>query len=390
MLSKNHPIILFIDRFGFDVYQDILANIPRFNFTPDLIVNQDIVNKEQFVKLIGTFIQINKIIGSCMVVILSDDVIFVKDLKNPIQKSSPVLGFKTDLSDNKDHEDEVQSFLEDIPFEEVLAKVIKIGNINRIVAVNKDLVMGIADIFKDNGSTIETITPSFMYGRNANFAARLNLNNAKIVLEDIETLKLGNLLTDQEKIAPSLNLGSEIKSSSIDVKPNLDDGMKKPKNLRQYILIGVFVILLIILGIVYVNLGTSKITPQKPKLKNVSVNTVITPTITLAVQPVLTQTPIATPSTDFKSIKIKIVKNSQMEEKAVSLKDELLKMGFQDIVSEISEISIPEKSSIIFSQNIPADLRNNLVMEIKKILPDISILENQDSNFTINILLGKS
>ncbi|KKQ31985.1 MAG: hypothetical protein US48_C0039G0005 [Candidatus Levybacteria bacterium GW2011_GWA2_37_36] len=65
-------------------------------------------------------------------------------------------------------------------------------------------------------------------------------------------------------------------------------------------------------------------------------------------------------------------------------------MGFTDIISEVSEVSIPEKSSVVFSQNVPADLRNNVIAEIKKILPDISILENQDVDLSVSILIGKS
>ena len=44
MLSKSHPIILFIDRFGFSIYQDTLTTIPKFNFTQDLVSNLDVVN----------------------------------------------------------------------------------------------------------------------------------------------------------------------------------------------------------------------------------------------------------------------------------------------------------------------------------------------------------
>jgi hypothetical protein len=45
---------------------------------------------------------------------------------------------------------------------------------------------------------------------------------------------------------------------------------------------------------------------------------------------------------------------------------------------------------VIFSQNVPTDMRERIFEEIKKILPDISILENQDSNLTVTIIIGKS
>lgn len=369
MLSKNHPIILFIDRSGFSVYQDTLTNIPKFNFTPDLVNNLDVVNKEQFVSLIATFIQINKIVPSGLAVILSDSVIYIKDLTVSTQKPIP--------DQSPEHKDEIQNFLENVPFEEVLAKVIKAGSSDRITAVNRDLVMTIVSAFTSKGSTVEAVAPGFIYGQDTNFISGLTLDNVRIILENAETLKLGNLLTNQEEIIPSQSLKNESEVS-------LPNGAKKPQNFRQYMLVGVFVTLLVILAVVYLNLGVSQTPPVKKVKKTVSVISI--PTIT----PILVKAEITTTPLDVKNIRIKITQSSQAEEKAVSLGQELLKMGFVDITSEVSEISVPEKSSIIFSPNIPVDLRNNIIAEIRKILPDISVLENQDTNFTINILIGKS
>jgi len=392
MVFKSHPIVLFIDRLGFSVYQDTLINIPRFNFTPDLVVNLDLINKEQFTNLIATFIQVNKIAGSSLVVVLSDDVIFVKNLQNPVQEPTLPRDLKTNLNDTKDNKDEIQSFLEDIPFEEVLARVIKTGEVNRIVAANKDLVMTIISAFVNKGSAIETVVPGYTFGQNANFSTGLNLSNVAVILGNIDVLKSGNLLTDQEKIVPRQDLESGIKglSTNIDMKPNSTDDKKKPRNLRQYILIGVFIILLTILGVVYFNSRNVQPVPQSAKLENTSVGALSVPTIPPVTEPILTQTPIATVSSNLKNIKISVVQSSQIDERVTNLKNDLLKMGFNNILSQVSEASIPEKSSIVFSHDIPSDLRNSVIGEIKEILLDVSILEDQNSSFTIKITLGKS
>ena len=377
MLSKNHPIILFLDRSGFSIFQDTLPNIVKFTFTPDIVANLDVVSKEQFPTLIATFIQINKILPSSLAVILSDTVIYTKDLipqklsifSQTLQNAAPPLN-----AIDSEHKEEIQSFLENIPFEEVLAKVVKTNQLNRIVAVNKDLVMTITDVFINKGATIEAIIPSFMYGPNVNFAAGLAQNNIQIILEESEIFKTGNLLTNQQRITSPQSLEIE----KIEKE-------KKPQNLRQYILVGVFVALLVILAVVYFNLGASPTTPSK-KIKSSSANTVSTPTSI----PTSTQVLITTAPVDLKNVKVKIVQNSQIDSAADSLKNELIKIGFEDIVNEISEETVPEKSSVIFSQNIPADVRDSTILEIKKILPDVSILENQDSDLTITILVGKS
>ena len=356
MFSKNHPIILFIDRSGFSIFQDTLPNIVKFNFTADIVANLDVVNKEKFSNLIATFIQINKIISSSIAVVLSDTVIYIKDLANPLEAQK-----------------DTQDFLEDVPFEEILAKVIKTDNLNRIVAVNKDLVMTIINAFVNKGSNAEAVTPSFMYGENVNFTVGLTQDNIRIILENTETLRSGNLLTDQEKMIPPAGAKSDLANEE-----------KKPQNISLYLLVGVFVTLLVILAVVYFNLGASKSPPASPKVKNSSVNTVSTPTIIQASQITITTTPV-----DLKSVKIKIVQNSGSEAIGNNLKNELLKIGFEDIVSETSGDTPSEKSSVIFSQNVPADLKNEMIIGIKKIFPEISILENQDINLTVTILIGK-
>jgi hypothetical protein len=381
MLSRSHPIILFIDRFGFSVYQDTLTSIPKFNFTQDLVSNLDVVNKEKLAELIATFIQINKIVPSSLAVILSDDIIYIKDLAVPVQKPTPGQpGTKINLSEDKDHEEDVRNFLEDVPFEVVLAKVIKAVNINRIVAVNRDLIMGIVDTFIGKGSTLEAVVPGFMYVQGANYTSGLTLENVKIILGNTETLKLGNLLTDSEKATLSSAIGNQPESSPI-------VSAKKPRNLRQYILVGVFVLLLVALVVVYLTLGR---TPVPVVIKNRNIPAANIPAASAGAELANTQSPISTPSAALNRIKIEIIQTSQADEKAEELKSSLVSIGYVNIINEVSDVAIPEKSSIVFSQDIPSNLRNDIILEIKKIIPDISVLESQNSNSTINISIGKS
>jgi hypothetical protein len=381
MLSRSHPIILFIDRFGFNLYQDTLTNIPKFNFTQDIVANLDVVNKEQLSSLITTFIEINKMVPSSLAVILSDNVIYVRDLEAPVQKPIPGQPPKIDPNVDKEQEDKVQNFLENIPFEEVLAKVIKTANVDRVVAVNKDLVMTIINAFINKGSVVDAIVPGFMYGQSVNFSAGLTPSSVRVILGNTEILKLGNLLTDQEVI-PSRGLGGEL------ICPPEENVPKKPQNLRQYILIGVFVLLLVVLVVVYFVSMSPQAPSQNSKTNPANaVNTQVTPS---SVKPALSQAPVASTSADTESIKVKVVQNSQSNGRGTDLKNILLDMGFEDVTTEISKASVSEKSSIMFSEDIPEDLRNSVVTEVRKILPNASILENKDSDTTISIVIGKS
>lgn len=254
MFSKNHPIILFIDRNSFSLFQDTQSNISKFNFTPDIVANLDVVNKDQFLSLIATFIQINKIVPSSLIVVLSDKIIYVKDL---VGDSNPLAPLN---SVNSEYRGEIQNFLDNIPFEEILAKVIKTDKTGRIVAVNKDLVMTIADAFVNKGSVLDAVIPSFLYGSNVNFASGLTEDNIQAILNGSEIVRVGNLLTGQKEIISSFPLANA-KPKSLTL-PDLASREKKPQSLRQYILIGVFVTLLVILTVVYLNLGASQTPPS--------------------------------------------------------------------------------------------------------------------------------
>lgn len=391
MFAKNHPIILFVDRSGFSVFQDTLPNIPKFNFTPDVVANLDVISKEQLVNLISTFIQINKIVPSSLGLVLSDTVIYEKDLVNPpgtslhpasqtaVPSQPPSNPMVTQENADKEHKEEIQNFLENIPFEEVLAKDVKTDKIDRIVAVNKDLIMTIADVFEKSGSVIEAIIPSFMYGQNVNFTAGLTSDNIQAILGGSEIARIGNLLTDQQKMSSPQSLEGEQKEKE-----------KKPQNLRQFILIGIFVTLLVILVVVYLNMGVSPAPTPDKRIQSSTVNTGDVPTIPPVAGSALDQTPIATLSANINNIKIKIVQSSQSSAVSDSLKDQLLEIGFENVVSEITADTISEKSSVVFSQNISDDIRSIVIAEIKKVLPDVSVLENQNLDLAITILLGKS
>lgn len=351
MRSQNHPVILSIDRGGFSLYQDTLINIPRFNFTPDIVRDLDVINEGKLITLITTFIQINKIIPSNLGIILSDTVTYVKDLGESLVP-----------------QENIQNFLENIPFEEVIAKVIKIDRQARAVAVNKNLVMAIASVFTSKGCMLEAIIPSFLYGSAANFASGLTPGNIRVVLESSEIAKIGNLLTDQQKEVFPQNPEEKPKEIS-------NKNEEKPQHRRQYVLIGIFIVLLVILAVVYLS--------SKDSASSVNVS-VPSPTLT----------PTEVPPTPFSaisinSIRIKIIQSSQLVEKAANLKSELSNIGFQNITSEVSEISAAEKSSVIFPQNISADFKNKIVTEVRKSFPNAAVLENQSLDGIITILIGE-
>lgn len=386
MFSKNNPVVILIDRSGFYLFQSTLVNILKFAFTSDIVANMEVISKEQFFNLVSSFIDKSKIIQSIVIIILADAIIYEKDLSKVPQKAQPVgvngivPSSDQKISDlaNKEQElkTEIQNFLQNIPFEDILAKVIKTETTTRLVAVNKDLIFSTTEPFIKKGFLIEAIVPAFLYGQTVNFVNGLTLDIARLVLRKQELLKVANLLTDQQQI-----------NISKDSDENGKEKEKKHKNLRQLILIGVFVVLLIILGVLLIGLGGEKKPLNNDERKSsVNTNNNVTPV------PERSDLPIGSPSAimEIEDVKIIIVQNSQTSAVSQLLKLGLEENGFKNISSENSTDTVPSKSSVLFSKNIPTDLRQNVILEINKMFPNVLVLESENSDSMITILIGQN
>ncbi|MEK7517629.1 MAG: hypothetical protein AAB583_03700 [Patescibacteria group bacterium] len=373
MFSKNNPVVLLLDRSGFSLFQGTLVNILKFPFTPDTVANLEVVNKDQLFTLISSFIDKNRIYPSIIIVVLADAVVYEKDFSKVASSSNQ----KTlDFADKEQQQIEIQNFLQKVPFEEILAKVIKTEAMTRLVAANKDLIFSTTDPFAKKGFLVEAIVPAFLYGQNANFANGLTPDIARLVLKKQELLKVANLLIDQQETAISQG-------------PDENEKGKEPKrNLMPLILIAIFIVLLIVLGIMFVGLGGQEKSINNNEKKS-SENRVI-PSITPIPVKSDTSTGSSSATLNIENITITIIQNSQSIVIARLLKEALETMGFRNIISENSKGAIPVKSTVLFSKNIPTILRENAILEINEILPSALVLETENSESKITIILGQS
>jgi len=366
MALRSHPVIIFLDRNGFLLYQDFLPNVWQFPFSEDLVLHLEVVNNDQLVNFIWSFLQTNKIMASSLIIVLSDSVVFQKDLSLAQGGQAP---------EAEDQEKEIQRFLENVPFEHFMAKVV--GN-TRIVATNKELVEAIILPFKKLGCIVEAVVPSFLYSQTIDFSLGITRDAAKTILQNPDLLKMGNMLVDQKE--------TEIKQERIDNNQHEASLKEKPKNTRQIVLIAIFVFLLIILAIVYFTMGDSSGSPN-PTVNNTpqTFRQATPPTLV----PALTSETLSSPSANLKNTKITVIANSQTEVIGSALKRLLDKLGLQDVVLSVAQAPNPARSSILFSKSVDNEIRQKVTEEVKKILPDVSVQESQNmEDLTISITVG--
>lgn len=244
MASKS-SIVIFLDRTGFLLYQTGIPNIWQFSFEEGLVSDLEVVDKDGLINVIWSFIQSNKIVPGDIIVVLSDSVVFEKDLTS--QKSGQEGDNKTaqaDYSIKEMQEKEIQRFMENVPFEEVIAKVIG-GKV--IVATNKELLEAIIYPFKKLGCILEAVVPSFIYAQKTDFSQGLSQDIAQMVIRETNLLRFGNMLLGQQEAVQQPKEENDYKPAEYPIN--------KTKNPRQYVLLAVFIILLGVLAVVYFTLG---------------------------------------------------------------------------------------------------------------------------------------
>jgi len=371
MASRSHPIIIFLDRNGFLLYQDFLQSVWQFPFSEDLVRHLEVINRDQLVDIILSFVKTNKLVPTSVIIILSDSVVFQKDL-SPIQPGQ-------NPQEREAQEKEIQQFLENVPFEYFMAKIV--GE-TRIVATNRELLETIMLPFKKIGCFVESVVPSFVYDGKIDFSQGLTPDTAKAVLRNQDLLKMGNMLISQKEV--------EVKKEPTDMSPP-DSLKEKPKNTMKVVLIAVFVFLLIILAVVYFTMGNSNDTPSSSNTNSSQSPNVPVSALTPTIDVMPTKTIVASPSAILSDIKTTIVVNSQTEAVGNILKRRLEQLGLASVTLSVAAPTNPARSSILFSKSVDNETRRIVAEEIRKILIDVSVQESQSlEDLSISIVVGSA
>lgn len=187
---------------------------------PNLIRDLEVVNQEQLEAKILSFVNAGKVLPSGILIVLSSRLTFDKDFESPV--ISP-------------ENEEVQSFLSTVPFEDIYSRTYQVGKSSKVIAVNKSFCDAFITGFEKLKFTFYGVVPfqivqSFM----PEFAEKVDL---KLLFGKLDTLKQYRVFTPEKE----------------DAKEAENIRKKDTKSLRPMVLIGIFIFLVIILGIVIIS-----------------------------------------------------------------------------------------------------------------------------------------
>lgn len=219
---KKQPSIFYLDQNRGYFYDGSPHGLLEINFPPEAINHLEVINEERLSNVIKEFIEANKILPCDIILLLSIFVTFEKDFTDK----------NVSLEDA-----EVKEFLDYVPFEDVLGKIINIGQKQKLVAVNKKLIEDIKEAFNNQKfDTVSVVPVSALQETIPDLSTNLNL---QIVLDKADSIKQYSIMALEEPV--------KISSSKND--------NNSAKNKRLTILTGIFVFLfLILLFIFYINI----------------------------------------------------------------------------------------------------------------------------------------
>ncbi|OGH10289.1 MAG: hypothetical protein A2857_02485 [Candidatus Levybacteria bacterium RIFCSPHIGHO2_01_FULL_36_15] len=353
--------VIYLSKDKLDVYINNSQRILRLLFNNDIVKDLEVIDKEKFYVLIKAFIETNKIPPSEAVIILSRDLIFERDL--PTQETEGPQGWE-----------EIQKYLDTVPFETIGIKLLKQEKTTKVIATNRDFYRVIKEGFEKQGFTVNIIIPVLVLGTNNRLetTTSLDLETGKFILRKLDSIKMNSMPINENYTQEK----EENKNSPIENK----------RLLAMLIILGILIIILIFMYL-------TNISPQKSPKQRINIpsqtriSTTKAPAIPLNEEQISTGTPGGILKND---LNIKILNGSTSATLTEKVKLQLGKQGFNNIEIETNTSINTSKTLIVFSDKISKETKDQITNAVVTIFPNISVQENNNLKPDVIITIGKN
>lgn len=220
-LGTRQSAILFLDRDRFDLYVNGMDHVFSFPFSETTINSMDVVNTSILETQIRAFVEQNNIRLANIMIILSPNLIFEKDIE---------------VAEVEKRDIEMEKFQETVPFERLYTLSFPLLQGTRILAVNKALCDSIKNSFEKLGFLVDSIVPYVALGPDANNITALDPQTSQQIIKRWDSLGHNGFSIEKNIVTPASNPSEEHAP-----------GTAKNLNIRLYIMIGAFIFLLLIL-----------------------------------------------------------------------------------------------------------------------------------------------
>ncbi|HRN69997.1 MAG TPA: LytR C-terminal domain-containing protein [Candidatus Woesebacteria bacterium] len=343
--------IIYIDRANLYFYGGNVHAPLLFAFKPTTIRDIEVINAEEFESELNGFIKDNKIEPSDVMIVVAHQSSFEK------------------LIDPKTPADQVEiqkkQFLDNVPFEQTLSKSFKTDKEIKIIAINKDLVYLIRDIFNKNQFNVVTISSIASLFPEGDIT--FNAATAQQILSKSSIFKQ-NMFLLQDIEVPTTDTFEETYG-------------KEKKNMTLYYSIPAFVVLIGIL--VWLMIGQRN--ARNKRSKNISPTPVqqqILTTPTVPVSPIASESALIIPKD---SVTIRILNGSGIAGQADEVSTALEQKDYEQITTGNAPTLQSSGTLIIFKSRIPTPQREEIVNAVSEIVGEVTTQQNEEIDTDILI-----
>ncbi|MGH7203121.1 MAG: hypothetical protein ACREHC_01615 [Candidatus Levyibacteriota bacterium] len=376
--------VVYLQKDKLQLYSPLLGNVLELRFGPDFIRDLDIINIEVLENKIKAFVTAGKIAPCNLIFVLADNAYFIKDFVPPAQTKSSAMSAEVSKQIIQKQADE---FIEHVPFDNVVNKIIPITNGIRVCATNKDFYETIAVSFEQLGFSVSSVLPGLII--NPTLSSRPVLDNMMVnaVLQKISTVKAYDMLNQQvyqPVVKQETEEVDEVEQERLQTK-------KPPNKMRLFALVGVFAVLLILLVVVYMQSQAAP-PPNKPAATPQAAAPVAPvvnqPTVTVTTSPTA-QLVASTSALQTNGLSVQIVNTQSNTTSAETLREKMNLYKFKS-VSVQSQSSIGSSTTVVsFSNTVSQAVRNTVLDEVKQLRTNVTVQEKENSISDITIILGQ-
>lgn len=352
--KKNQKMVLFLTPSQMVFFGSNIKNMAVLPLKPDALRDLEIVDKDVLGTQITSFIQTNKIQPANIVILLSSAYIFSKNFP-PVSAQYTADQLKSDI-------DLFQNY---VPFQNPLIKTITTPKGTTVLVANGDIFIDFKQIFEPLNFSVDAIAPLAMIDSSVgdNFSPKIG----QTALSKPDLLKQNGFST-QEYLHADVPEETELTE---------EEEAKAKTNKSTFLLIGVFTLLLVVLGVM---LYMQQLSNNKPATPNISVTptNAVVPTVPVSLTPTVTaSTASATLTASDKSILIQILNGSGIPGQADQLKNELQNEGFTNIqTGNAPNVRLP-KTLIVFSKKVSPTAREFISKKVEENFGDVSTQESE-------------
>lgn len=351
--------VIYLRRDGIDYFVSDRPDLLHLKFPPEAVVDVEIIDREQLVTALDNFIITNKLAPSRLTILLSDAILFQKDI--PIT---------TDV----ETEAQIKAFISNVPFEHVGSITVVIDKNKRVIATNCDLYSIIQTIFEKHNFQMALIAVPESFDKNFVVGDHVTVDQAHVIFQKMDSFKPTDNFLEQPK-------------QVVDNKSNFVPAAtpkKKPAKSTLPLLLPLFGVLLAILGVVYYMQTKQNVNPVAQAVQNTPPPLIPTEIPTVQPSPTISTESVIDAN---KEIKIQILNGSGIVGQAENGRKQLSTLGFENVATGNAPGSAT-KTLLIFKQSVPEAVRAVIVTELQKTYQEISTQETNDSEYDVLITLG--